>query len=153
MFEFLPVGRISGPDVDLVLERTVPENVDDDLVPSYEFSVYLAGTDVRVGAVSLRVGFNANIYYAGHIGYRVDEEYRGHHYAAKACLLLKDLALAHGMNELTITCGPENEASRKTCASLGAEWIETVAVPECYDLFDRGETRKCRYVWRLRNGL
>ena len=153
MFEFQNIGRIHGQDIDLVLEKTIPENYEEDRVPTYDFSIFLSGTDVKVGGISLRVGFNENIYYGGHIGYRIDEDFHGHYYAAKACMLLRDLAVSHGMCELTITCDPANIASKKTCSYIGAEMIETINVPEYYDIFAKGEKQKCRYVWRLCSDL
>lgn len=40
-----------------------------------------------MGYCDLRIGYNDNLYYGGHIGYGINEEYRGHHYDAKACEL------------------------------------------------------------------
>jgi tagatose 1,6-diphosphate aldolase len=153
MFEFHNIGRLSGEEIDLVLERTNAENYEEDRLPTYDFSIFLAGTDVKVGGISLRVGFNENIYYGGHIGYSIDEDFRGSNFAAKACLMLRDLAISHGMCELTITCDPANIASNKTCQAIGAEWVETVNVPEYYDIFTAGEKQKCRYIWKLCSDL
>ena len=49
------------------------------------------------------------------------------------------------MQELWITCNPENVASRKTCERLGAVYIETVSLPTNHILYERGERQKCRY--------
>ncbi len=40
----------------------------------------------RAGAISLRLGDGQTLLaYAGHLGYRIDELFRGHHYAERAC--------------------------------------------------------------------
>ena len=43
----------------------------------------------EIGQISYRNGESRCIYYFGHIGYHIDEPYRGHHYARRACLLLR----------------------------------------------------------------
>jgi predicted acetyltransferase len=85
--------------------------------------------------------------YGGQIGYGVHESFRGNHYAAKACLLLKSVAKQYGMDVLWITCNPDNWPSRKTCESIGATLVEIVNVPENNDMYQRGEKQKCRYRW------
>ncbi|WP_430495253.1 GNAT family N-acetyltransferase [Rossellomorea marisflavi] len=109
----------------------------------------LKGSATPIGVIDLRIGHNENLYYGGHIGYAVHSEHRGHHYAGKAVLLLKELALAHGMEKMTITCNPDNLPSRKTCEYVGAELKGIVAVPPHNDLYQRGEKEKCIYelVW------
>lgn len=72
-----------------------------------------------MGSCDLRIGHNENLYYGGNIGYRVEEAYRGNHYAGKACLLLFELARKHDLQYLIITCNPDNAASRKTCEYAG----------------------------------
>ena len=65
----------------------------------------------KIGVCDLRIGHNENTYYGGNIGYGIDEEYRGHHYAGKACLLLFELARKHEWDYVIITCNPDNFAS------------------------------------------
>lgn len=36
-----------------------------------------------MGQCDLRIGYNERLYYGGHIGYQIDEKYRGHHYSKK----------------------------------------------------------------------
>jgi len=36
-----------------------------------------------------------------------------HHYAAKACIILKSLARKHGMDKLIITCNPDTQHQEK----------------------------------------
>ena len=80
--------------------------------PAYKFNIALLdGTPI--GKCDLRIGHNSNTYYGGNIGYAVDEPYRGHHYAAKACILLFQLAAMHDMDYVTITCEVNNAASSR----------------------------------------
>ena len=104
----------------------------------------------KAGHCDLRIGYSEGVYYGGNIGYRVEELYRGCHYAGKACLLLFELAKRHGMEYLIITCNPENVPSRKTCEWLGGELLEIAELPE--DSEQRrltGESHRCIYKFRL----
>jgi tagatose 1,6-diphosphate aldolase len=49
------------------------------------------------------------------------------------------------LNELWITCNPENVASRRTCEFAGAEFVEIVDLPTNIDMYLEGERQKCRY--------
>lgn len=99
-----------------------------------------------MGTCDLRIGHNLNTYYGGNIGYRVQEEYRGHNYAGKACLLLFQLAKKHNMDYLVITCNPDNYASRKTCEYVGCHLVEITELPEDNNMrLEDGETEKCIY--------
>lgn len=98
-------------------------------LPAYYFGIcFLDGT--KIGYCDLRIGYNDKTYIGGNIGYTISEEYRGHHYAAKACLLLFWQAKKKQMDYLIITCDPTNAASSKTCELAGGKYIETVDIPE-----------------------
>jgi predicted acetyltransferase len=103
----------------------------------------------EIGQISYRDGESRCIYYFGHIGYHIDEPFRGHHYARRACRLLKREILAAGKNSVVITCDPDNLPSRKTCIHLGCLWEGDTDVPpdlrKKYDI----SARKCRYVWHV----
>ena len=53
------------------------------------------------------------------------------------------------MNELIITCSPENTASYKTLSKLNGRYLETVEVPKHTDLYRRGETVKCIFKFEI----
>ncbi|MGH7214293.1 MAG: GNAT family N-acetyltransferase, partial [Tepidisphaeraceae bacterium] len=124
-------------------------------VPSYHFwmRVRHAPDDrlappplVIAGGIGLRIGMNHELeMYSGHLGYHVYPASRGNHYAERACRLLLPLARRHGIAPVWITCNPDNAASRRTCERLGAEFVETVRVPDSHEFFHRGERHKCRY--------
>lgn len=97
--------------------------------PAFHFDI-LDHTGTQVGGCNLRLGHSEALYYAGNIGYEIDERYRGHHYAGKACKLLFELARRQGMEYVIIVCAPSNQPSRKTCEWLGGELLEIVELPE-----------------------
>lgn len=100
----------------------------------------------HAGNINLRLNTTEAITrYAGHIGYEVFPDHRGHRYAAQAVKLLIPVANEYGINPLWITCDPENTASRRTLELAGAEYIETVPVMYNHAIFLAGHPRKCRY--------
>jgi predicted acetyltransferase len=119
-------------------------------VPSYIFVMRNRFTRAVMGRINLRVGDNQDLWmYAGHVGYSVDRQFRGNHYAERSCRLLLPLARAHSFSELWITCNPENTASRRTLERLGAELVEIVDLPRENPMYLRGDRRKCRFRLRL----
>lgn len=114
-------------------------------VPSYHFDICTRSGE-RLGACTLRVGYNQRVYYGGHIGYEIDEAQRGHHYAEEACRILFRLARAHGMEYLSINCLPDNLPSRRTIERLGGELVEIAELPETNDMrVEKGYTQVCVY--------
>ena len=103
----------------------------------------------EIGQISYRDGESKCIYYYGHIGYHIDPPYRGHHYARRACNLLRKEILNSGKRSVVITCDPDNKPSRKTCTSLGCLWEGITEVPP--DIREKYEISpvKCRYIWHL----
>lgn len=139
-------GTLVDGDLELRLVATRPADPDRGLVPEYGFRMTLAGGDAEIGGINLRIGDTERLrLYAGHFGYGVHPEQRGHRYAARACRLLLPLARRHGLKTLWVTCNPENVASRRTCELAGARFVEIVDVPEDTDIYQRGEHQKCRY--------
>lgn len=146
MFEFHDPGSLIDDDLELVLVDRYPGDLTRNRVPVYKFKMTPAGRKEAMGQISLRIGYTHHIImYAGHIGYGVRPEYRGHRYAARACRLLFPLARSHGLDPLWITCNPDNIASRITCQLAGAELVEIVDLPEDSAMYRRGERQKCRF--------
>jgi len=97
----------------------------------------------HIGRIRLRVGWNDDIIkFAGQIGYAVEPAFRGRRYAERACRLILPLARRHGLEQLWITCQPDNLASRRTLERLGAECAGIVDVPVGYPLDAGLERRK-----------
>lgn len=141
---FFDTSFLKNDEIQLVLQKTVNGDPEKNWVPAYHFFICdLQGT--KLGVCDFRVGYHENLYFGGHIGYRVFPEYRGNHYAGKACLLLFQLARRHHMEYLYITCNPENYPSKKTCEYAGGVLLETAVLPEGNDMRARGEFEKCIY--------
>ena len=148
--EFLDPGILADDEIKLMLKKTVDGDARQEWLPAYHF-VICDRHGNGMGMCDLRIGHNTKSYYGGNIGYRIQEAYRGHHYAGKACLLLFELAKRHGMDYLIITCNPDNYASKKTCEYAGCRLIETVELPEDNDMrIEDGETEKCIYRIELK---
>ncbi len=116
---------------------------------NYDFMIAEHGRRYEIGRISLRVGESPCVYYFGHIGYHIDPPYRGHHYARRACELLRPLIALHGKESVVITCDPDNWPSRRTCIGLGCELERTVDVPLEIQRKWEISAVKCRYIWRM----
>ena len=131
------------------MELVILEEVKDNLPAGFDpYTIFLIMVDnEEVGRLVLRSGDEYSRYFDGHIGYTIDEDYRGHHYAYQACLLLKEYVKD---KTLIITCDPDNIASKKTIEKLGCEYIETKPVPASLKkYFSKDEFVKCIYRWHL----
>ena len=146
---FLNTDFLKSDEIALILEKTAPADPAKDWVPAYHFAICdLAG--VKMGVCDLRIGHNEKLYYGGNIGYRVEPPYRGHHYAAKACRLLFELARRHDLGYVIISCNPDNLPSRRTCELLGGQLLEIAALPEDNDMrIESGETEKCIFRFEV----
>jgi tagatose 1,6-diphosphate aldolase len=145
-FQFQDPGTLIEGELMLSLRKKDPGDPGRNLSPSYTFSMIHVPTGRKMGSISLRVGHSRHLtHYAGHIGYGVDEEFRGHRYAARSCRLLLPLAKAHGLDPLWITVNPDNLPSRRTCEILGADMVEIVDLPPDSNMYQQGERQKCRY--------
>ena len=145
---FFNTDYLKTDEIMLKLLRTAEGNPEKNWVPAYYFSICLPdGT--KIGDCDLRIGHNQNLYYGGNIGYGIDVEYRGHHYAGKACHLLFDLAKKHDLGYVIITCNPDNWPSRKTCEYAGGTLLEICDLPEDNDMYLRGEHSKCIFRFEL----
>ncbi len=146
--KFLDTAHLKTEEIQLLLEKAAEGNPERGWVPAYHFAICdLNGQ--KMGACDLRLGHNELLYYGGNIGYRVEEPYRGHHYAAKACRLLFRLAKQHEMGYVIITCNPDNIPSRKTCEHLGGSLLEICELPEGNDMREKGETHKCIFRFEI----
>ena len=136
--------------IDLVLSPRDETDEECGITGGYTFYIYPAGTRDYAGYISLRLGESPALYYLGHIGYRVEEKYRGDHFALRACRLLYPLAARLSMESLVITNDPDNLASRRTCEELGCVLERVADVPPAYRYYCSGSKRKCRYIWLLK---
>lgn len=147
--EFFDTDRLSDGEISLVLERAREAEPARRRLPAYCFRI-CDSLGRTVGHCDLKIGYSDAIYYSGHIGYEIDEPFRGRHYAAKACRLLFPLAKKHGMDRLYISCRPDNLPSRRTCEYLGGELLEIAELPADHDLrLEAGHTCECIYRFML----
>jgi tagatose 1,6-diphosphate aldolase len=115
-------------------------------VQACHFQMVHSETGVEMGGINLRIGSTPHIErYAGHVGYTVLPEYRGHRYAARSVRLLVPIARRFELAVIWITCDPENANSRRSAELAGAEFVEIVDVPEDCIIHRSGHPRKCRY--------
>lgn len=143
--------RESKPDfsdgiIDLYPSNLTEANEELGVKRTFLFRISSAGTVKNAGRISLRIGESRELYYFGHIGYHVNEAYRGRHYALNACKLLIPLLRALHIHSIVITTDVDNLPSRKTCENLGCILESIVLVPE--DLRRRFDlpAQKCRYI-------
>lgn len=147
--EFMNTEFLRDGEIYLKCVKQAPADPVKDFSPAYHFAICaLDGTEM--GKCDLRIGHKEKLYYGGHIGYRVEEPYRGHHYAGKAVKLLLELAKRHEMGHIYVSCDPTNDASYKTCLYAGGKYLETVELPEDNDMrIEDGKTQVCVFRWDL----
>ena len=137
---FYDTGDLRDGEIVLQMKETREAQPEKRWLPAYYFDICLPdGT--KAGNCSLRVGHNEKTRIGGNIGYGVYPAYRGHHYAAKACVLLFRLARKHGLETLIITCDPANKASARTCELAGGRYLETVDIPEDNEMYAEGKRK------------
>ena len=149
MFKFKELNYLTDGEIELKIIEKVPANEQKGYVPIYKYKITLQGSDKSIGNVDIRIGHNENIYYGGNIGYNIDEQYRGNSYAAKACKIIKRVAIAHDMNKILITCNPNNIASKKTCVKAGLILKSVEDLPPHNSLYQLGDRQVCIYEWNL----
>lgn len=123
-FEFHDPGELIDGELQLCLVETRPAIPEKGIVPEYKFEMRSRGE--KAGDISLRTHLTDQLSrYGGHIGYEVAAEFRGHRLAARSCRLLFELARKHGIDQLLITCAPDNMASRRTIELIGGR-LQTI---------------------------
>jgi len=141
-FRFLSVHDLADDEIYLEIDRCLPG-----AVPLYIMRIIRRDSGTIVGQITLQIARSDEIYYMGHIGYRVHEGFRGNNYALKACRLMFELVKRHNMSEIIITCNPDNLASRRTIEKLGGVLKEIIPVPEWHELYEKGDREKCVFVF------
>lgn len=125
-YDFITPPMMVDDDLRLQLVETVPYNPQKGWVPYYRFAMVNTHTTAVMGNIDLRVGLTAKLkLLGGHIGYEVEELYRGRRYATRSCRLLLPFARTLSIDPVLITCAADNIASVKTIESLGARFIVT----------------------------
>lgn len=149
MVKLKDYGILTDGDIDIVLSEKHEEDTLNGRSAEYKFKILLHNSENIIGHISLRIGnMEKVVKYIGHIGYGIEEEYRGNKYSAKACNLIKQVAKENGLDSIIITCNPDNYASRNICEYIGANLIEIIDIPKTSDAYSLNETRKYRYEWK-----
>jgi len=141
-----PPDNLSFGQVRLHFVQVIPGDPSRDFVPAYHFRILVSdGSDV--GHINFRVGDTEHVRVcAGHIGFEVAEQFRGHGYAFDACRAIAPFVRSI-YEMVTITCDPDNVASVRTIERLGAKFTDEVSVPAHDPHYQRGSRRKMRYRW------
>ena len=145
--DFITIPALTDGDIYLVCIEKYPANPEKKHVPAYNFAVCKGGE--KIGDAGLRLGYTDGLYYAGQIGYAIDEAYRGNGYAAQACKLMAPIAKAHGMTKLLITNNHTNTASKRVCEKLGARLVRLARLPEWSELYEGGQRYVNIYEWSI----
>jgi len=141
-----PPDNLSFGDVRLRFVHVVPGDSSKGFVPAYHFRILNVGAS-DVGHINFRIGNTERVHIcAGHIGFEILEEFRGHGYARQACCAIAPFVRSV-YRGVTITCDPDNFASIKTIERLGARFIDEVPVPSHEPAYLRGSRMKRRYEW------
>lgn len=148
--EFFDTSGLKTDEIMLRLTKTMDVQPEKRWLPVYYFDICLPDGE-KIGHCDLRIGHNEKTYIGGNIGYGIDEPWRGHHYAAKACRLLFRLAQKHGMDHLFITCMPDNTASAKTCENAGGRFVEITDIPPDNEMYAEGKRRVRIYRFDIRH--
>lgn len=149
MFEFKELNLLTDGEIDLKIEEKIPADKKKGYAPAYRYRITMHDSEDSIGVISIRIGCSESLYYAGNIGYFINEAYRGNNYALKACKIIKDVAIEHEMDRVIITCNPDNIPSRKTCEKAGLELKGIVNLPTHNEMYQSGERQKCIYEWSL----
>lgn len=142
--------RYKGDVVDLVKSYFLSEENAYDGVPTVYYDIYLHDTNHKVGKCDLRLKLDERMYFYGHVGYNINKEDRGHHYAYHACKVLFKIAKElYSFDEIYLTCDPNNEASYKTLKALNGELVEVADIPESHELYRKGMRYKCVFRYKI----
>ena len=147
-FTFINPAPMRDGELELRIEKNNPADPTKGYVESNTVGMYVG--EKRVGQLSVRLRDTPNLSrFCGHIGYGVDEAYRGNHFAERACRLLWPMMRAYGFREITLACTPENNASSRTIERLGGIFMGIEDVPIDHEMYELGIRQVKRYVVAL----
>lgn len=102
----------------------------------WDYDIYdMVVGNQEVGRIVFRYGSKEQLKYCGHVGYHVEEEYRGHGYAYQALGLLMKIIADLNYSSINVTCEKHNLASLKTIQKFKVidYYLETdIADPEYF---------------------
>ncbi len=149
-FGFPWPGSLVDGDLALDLVECLPGDPSKGRVPMLVFHMRRVADGATMGRLDLRLALTPALsQYGGHIAYRVEPAFRGHHYAARSVRLIMPRAREFGMGYLLVTCSPTNIASRRTCELAGGVLVDIVPLPAGATEAEPGRTESCRYCLPL----
>lgn len=146
--DFMDVPKLSDGDLRLVCTHKLPAEPEKNWVPSYEFDIFW--NSEKVGEIRLRIGYNEQLFFSGHIGYEIKEAHRGKDFAARAVRLIKPIVRYHNMEKLLIAVDDGNMASYRVCEKLGANHIRKALLPSWHDMHEAGHSYM--HIFQLETG-
>lgn len=149
MFPFQEFSDLEDGEIRLVAKSHDQPDPENGILPRYCFAIWHIEDEEDIGAVYFALDTTRRQFLKGHLSYGVSPAYAGHNYAAKACRLIRRVALSHGFSRLFIGSGYDNIASRKTIEKLGARRIAAGDVPDEEILSELSEQKIDMYVWEI----
>ena len=143
------IEDIVGERVSLSIDKFIPENKEKEYVPVILYHIILNENRKIIGHCSARLGWNEYMYYCGHIGFSVQEVYRGNGYAVEAVNLVKKVFKENNIKQVYITNNPDNKASIRVCEKLGAKFIKRMAFSE-EELKRFAASDSYKNIWKLK---
>ena len=131
----------------LKLTGEAPGSPDGSRLRALYYDILAGGT--RVGTCELRPEATWTARWSGQVSYTVFPPYRGHRYALEALRLLCGRSKTLGLDHLTVTCRPENAASRRTLELAGAELKAVEEIPPEHPLRGSRVEKVCVYCIKL----
>ncbi|MBF0546592.1 MAG: hypothetical protein HQM08_19255 [Candidatus Riflebacteria bacterium] len=151
--DFINAAYLIDDDLKLAFIEKTYTSPPDLSVPVYKFRMESSFSGEEIGGINLRAGYTENIIlFRGNIGFTVLEKFRGKHFSARSCILLKPIIKNLDLPTIWLTCNLDNNASRKNLEYIGATYVETIKIPENspYLEFYPPEARiKMRFKWQI----
>jgi len=120
-FQYMDFDVFSDGEIKLIIKTKDEPDEPAGILPRYGFAIVRIVDSIEVGIVFFTADTTRRQYLRGHLSYGIAPEYRGNGYAAKACRLIRHVALAHGYSRVFVGSQRDNIASTKTIAKLGAK--------------------------------
>lgn len=145
--DFLDLGKteLTAYNLSLRCAGYHPGETSKNRVPGYRFDITDKSSGAVFGEISLCLGFTEAMYYTGHIGCFVNEQYRGVGVATAACKIILNLVKAHKFGKILLASDHADKASRRVCEKTGARLIRIAGLPERHDLYAKGGRFACVY--------